>query len=159
MEGISALIMICLWAFVISAAKNKTKRNASAAKKRAESVPIGGKLPGQRVSAAAPVQPRPQTAKTPAPARAAKSEGEGSRVAGTVHTVRPLSDHAHEETSLTGFTDCPPEEIAEEKQEHVPAASAGEPASVPSYAFTREDTVRAIVFSEILSKPKALRKG
>ena len=175
MDILSILIMIGLWAFISAAAKkNKQQRNSSR-----QSRPTGNTAPAaaprRNAQAAAPAKPRQTTvdeakkrlekAKSVyTPVTAPKAEGEGSDVSSKEHTVRPSfapGAHAHEETSMTGFKSCPPEKTAAAKKPvAAPVAEPAVPVSappVPAFAFTREEAIRAIVYSEILSKPKALR--
>ena len=188
MSALSSLLLVGIYiALIVSAKKRKQqRRNASARPAAPKQSPFdmfpetedqaketGARLERDRKMNAAEAASTPKTAGTH-PARAASApEGEGSSVRNEAHTVRPSFEpgaHAHEETSMTGFTPCPPGSVPARKpvKKREPAqkpasapvsapVSAPAPAAALSFAFTKEDTLRAILYSEILSKPKALR--
>ncbi len=69
------------------------------------------------------------------------------------HVVAPSfgKKHAHTESSMTGFEECPPEQAhVELKEEAAPQETAG-------LSFAGQEIIKAMLYSEILSKPKALR--
>ena len=69
------------------------------------------------------------------------------------HVVAPSfgKKHAHTESSMTGFEECPPEQAhVELKEEATLQETAG-------LSFAGQEIIKAILYSEILSKPKALR--
>ena len=74
-------------------------------------------------------------------------------VAAPMHVVKPITEsaHTHMETSMTGFTDCQPVPLltvlAEEEQ-----------APAVNMEFSRSALVQGILYSEILGKPRALRR-
>ncbi len=73
------------------------------------------------------------------------------------HTLEAsqLTGHAHEETSMTGFDEaCEP--AAKPKRAPLAAAAEEAPAAVPRLSV--QDLRRAVVLSEILGKPRALRR-
>ena len=73
------------------------------------------------------------------------------------HTLEAsqLTGHAHEETSMTGFTEeCEPSG----KPKRAPLAAAAEVAPASAPRLTVEDLRRAVVLTEILGKPRALRR-
>ena len=164
MEALSGLFAILVWVFIFNTIKKKVVKPQNNGKRGNPAVPDTREFPTKNVTggipvqgSASPVENRQPAGRAYVPVSAPKEEGEGSFVRNKGHVVEPLSDHAHQETSMTGFSECPPEKAHAEKNESVPAAPAAVP--VGSFAFTREETVRAIVLSEILSKPKALRRG
>jgi len=93
---------------------------------------------------------------------------EGSSAYGDAAPVRPSiengsghvvhasfeSNHAHVESSATGFVECPPEREQDENY----SLPVERKAVMPSLGFGREDMRRAILYSEIFSKPRALRR-
>ena len=89
----------------------------------------------------------------------------GARVGMSGHVVRPANeaDHIHTESSITGFEDCPPAEH-ERGVKKQPEASGRETqriGTVPVYGALRFDAEmarNAIIYSEVLGKPKALRR-
>ncbi|OQB24977.1 MAG: hypothetical protein BWY11_00743 [Firmicutes bacterium ADurb.Bin182] len=70
-----------------------------------------------------------------------------------LHTVKASSagGHAHQETSMTSFVECPP---GSEPVQTPPAVDI----SGYRLSFAKNSIVQAILFSEILGKPKALRR-
>jgi len=108
----------------------------------------------------------------PRPAKASKPEYRGSMAydshegstteggprvtAPAMHVVKPLTEsrHSHMETSMTGIApDCGPEfshDLAYEGK--APALQR------PALLFDNSSVVNAILYSEILGKPKALRR-
>ena len=182
MDILSAIITIFIWVFIGKAIKNRQQSRRSASHPvgtpAAPAQPVARKAAAAAQKAAAPVQRTPvKEVKT------GKEKAKGAYSPVVVppethpaqehkHTVQPSFEpgaHAHEETSMTGFKECPPETKPAAKKpapaaKPVPApqpapvpAAAPAPAPLFSFAFTKEDAVRAIVYSEILAKPKALR--
>lgn len=105
-------------------------------------------------SAAFAAEEKPPVKTAPVAPRVAQQGGSG-----LTHTVKSTFEggHAHEETSMTGFSDCPPEKEAHGAEPRVAVQPAEAPETPLVPVFTPADTVRAVIFSEILSKPKALR--
>ena len=182
MDIISAIFTILIWVFIGSAVKNAKRKNDSRKQpprnmQQQAAAPKPITQPTVQKPAAA-VAKDPETTRREArakfektksaytPVTLPKMEGEGSDVSNKGHTVQPSfapGAHAHEETSISGFKPCPPEKapvIKNPAPKPAPApATAFAPAPAPavSYAFTKEEAIRAIVYSEILAKPKALR--
>ncbi|MBQ3663541.1 MAG: hypothetical protein II914_05330 [Clostridia bacterium] len=69
------------------------------------------------------------------------------------HVVTPSfgKKHAHTESSMTGFEECPPE------PSHAETASEAETLEPSELTFAGKEIIKAMLYSEILSKPKALR--
>ena len=181
MDILSAIITIAIWAFIGTAIKRnaKGKKDASVPRRPGQPPVTAAKSISSAAKSAVPAAPSakdqdaaPKEAKARfekvkrayTPVTVPKQEGEGTDVSRKGHVVQPASvpgAHVHEETSLTGFKPCPGEK-APARKEPAPAEK-NVPASVPapepsfSFAFTREEALRAIVYSEILGKPKALR--
>ncbi len=82
---------------------------------------------------------------TPRPKPTVSTEGNSSP-----HVVTPSfgKKHAHTESSMTGFEECPPEPVH--------AVHVEEP-ETPELSFAGREIIKAMLYSEILSKPKALR--
>lgn len=159
------LLQIGFWWFlfrIIKSVANKAKQAANEQKK-----------PGS----AAPAQPAPKPAASPRPSVSAKDrtavsprlqQDDYARRAAPVvprprtvamegnpepHVVAPSfgKKHAHTESSMTGFEECPPEQAhVELKEEAAPQETAG-------LSFAGQEIIKAMLYSEILSKPKALR--
>lgn len=170
MDIISAIIMIAIWGLIGSSIK-KAKQRAQAARKpftpsQVDEVVLSEvnaakkasqtSSPDETVRAA---RLRFETAK--AAYAAPMVEGNGADVRNKAHVAQPSfapGAHAHEETSMSGFKSCPTEKRPKSKktpvQTTVPAPA---PAPAAAVSFTREETLRAIIYSEILARPKALR--
>lgn len=88
------------------------------------------------------------------------SEGEGSKEGRSRykqgHTVKPFTeaDHLHTESSMTGAEPCPPDADAYAHAAPRPAAAA---ASDIPLSITGDELRRAVIYSEILGKPKGRR--
>ena len=143
------------------------------APKRTSAPRAPGAMPDAAFSDARPEQRGPAQAKAsgrpaPAPRSARVKAAEGTtltrpetRLTKPVATERheleasQLTGHAHEETSMTGFADeCEPAGKPKRASLTVQAETAASP--VPR--LTVDDLRRAVVLSEILGKPKALRR-
>lgn len=77
------------------------------------------------------------------------------------HVVKPMteSSHAHTESSMGGGHTCPPEPSAPAVKRPAPVCAESEPrVPLPKLGFTRDELVKGILYSEILGKPKALRR-
>lgn len=75
-----------------------------------------------------------------------------------MHVVQPFteSNHSHGESSMTGFTPCPPQKPERfSSDEKKPAPS---PALPYGLAFNRQSALQGLIYAEILGKPKALSK-
>lgn len=170
------------------AAKDAEKRNFQGINRPQGTVP------------AKPAAPR-QTAQTPPYRGSIQERGsfEGPRrddrvheaptvtVGTSGHIARPAteSDHVHTESSLTGFTQCPPQTSAAAKRTGTPAkvppkaapkttlrapdrgslepaavttVSAGAAPAFGALRFDAETARNAIIYAEVLGKPKALRR-
>ena len=86
---------------------------------------------------------------TPRPKPTVSTEGSSSP-----HVVAPSfgKKHAHTESSMPGFEECEPEPVA--SAVHVEETQAPE---TPELSFAGREIIKAMLYSEILSKPKALR--
>lgn len=99
----------------------------------------------------------PVTAASPAWRKKEQPSGEQGG-SGLTHTLEDsfTSGHSHEETSMTGFAACPPE--PEHEKEETPAPAKAEEASLEMPSLTKEEIMKAVLYHEILSGPKALRR-
>lgn len=84
----------------------------------------------------------------------AQSAYAGVRATSDRHVVAPVTEsaHGHMETSATGFVDCPPELDA-----HGVPIESPLPVHISGLSFDRSSLASAVLYSEILSKPRALR--
>ncbi len=76
-------------------------------------------------------------------------------IAKTRHPLEAFdrTGHAHQETSITGVQgECPPE------REGKKAAPASAPAPVSAFRWNQNAVLSGLVYAEILSQPKALRR-
>lgn len=73
------------------------------------------------------------------------------------HTVKPLteSEHAHTESSITGIEECENEYTVSEVER---TDTTDVPEAQLNLKFGAENAALGILYSEILGKPKALRR-
>ena len=160
------LLQIGFWWFLIKIIKTAANKSKKAAKEQGK--------PGSDASArpvskpASPPRPttvsrdRPVTSPrlkqddyarksapvTPRPKPMVSTEGNSSP-----HVVTPSfgKKHAHTESSMSGFEECPPEPV------HAVHVEEPETPETPELSFAGREIIKAMLYSEILSKPKALR--
>ena len=163
------LLQIGFWWFlfrIIRAAVNKGKKAANEQRKP------GAAQSAQPVSKPAAKPAAPSKPAVPAKERPVLSprlqQDENARKASSAvprprtvaaegnpkpHVVAPSfgKNHAHTESSMTGFEECEPESA------HVEPAAEAETLESSELTFTGKEIIKAMLYSEILSKPKALR--
>ena len=77
------------------------------------------------------------------------------------HILKPshLSGHAHQETSMEGFErECPPEMLRFDLTEDEEIFCDSSNNDLPVFCWKSDTVANGIVYAEILSKPKALRR-
>lgn len=158
MQIVPALVMIAIWLAVSAAARKKN--NASSKRGNAPHKPAFESRTEQKAPEK-PANAAPTMPKFVSDAFFPLQEEGGEATAGK-HTVQVSfapGAHAHEETSMQGFEECPsvPSAKKPEKQPAPAAAAAPQTVPQPAFAFSKEEAVRAIVYAEIFTKPKALR--
>ena len=161
------LLQIGFWWFLIKIIKTA----ASKAKKAANEQGKQGSAPAAQPVSKPAAQPVSKPAAAPKPATVSKRLQQDDHARRTApvtprpkpavvtegnpkpHVVAPSfgKKHAHTESSMTGFEDCAPE------LSHVEPAAEAETLESSELSFAGKDIIKAMVYSEILSKPKALR--
>lgn len=81
------------------------------------------------------------------------------------HTVKPLTEstHAHTESSITGFSECDPDEYAQpldlsDNEDHAEDIDSAPVSRGFALEFDVQNVRNGILYSEILGKPKALKR-
>jgi len=75
----------------------------------------------------------------------------------TLHLVRPATEsvHSHEESSMAGILECPPERAGSADEGTSPAPRHR---IFPAFHWSGDQLAAGIIYAEILGKPKALRR-
>ena len=91
----------------------------------------------------------------PAPRRYGEGESGYGNAPAAAHTVRPLTEtsHRHMETSATGIVECDPADVAA----NVATVTRDTPEHSIGLALDVDSMAAAVLYAEILGKPKALR--
>lgn len=155
------VIQAIVWGTIITAIRKAYKKSQQQAARKTPAQAETGSARLRQDDAERKASGKPSVAQIKAAAKVRKAAAEAARVpvqggSGIVHSLEDSfsSGHSHEETSMTGFTECPPEK---EHEEAKPAA-AETPVAENTPLFAKEDLVKAVIWHEILSGPKAARR-
>ena len=164
-ELLVVLLQIGFWVFLIRIIRSAANKGKKAAEEQRKAASASSPQPAAKPAASPMHAPAPKERHGTTPRlrqddharRAASAAPRPTAVAADAnpepHVVEPSfgKKHAHTESSMTGFEECAPE------PSHIKPAAEEETLESPELTFAGKEIIKAMLYSEILSKPKALR--